>query len=167
MCERQAGGYSLETIFTFLVSRCDKRTPPLSHRLTVFIFSGSPLQILLEGNLVKLLVRKRSLPAGGPYISSRAQFRSEARMFEHGMIWVSPGREGLVRPCEARMFEHGMIYRGLPRVSGHKDASGYARVFRPSRSGRRLFCAFGVCLQAPWWRWRCLRLRGGGVVLRR
>ena len=48
----RAGGYSLETIFTFLVSRCDEGTPPLSHRLTVFIFSGSPLQILLEGNLV-------------------------------------------------------------------------------------------------------------------
>lgn len=39
MCERQAGGYSLETVFTFLVSRCDKGAVPLSHRLTVFIFS--------------------------------------------------------------------------------------------------------------------------------
>ena len=47
-----AGGYSLEIIFTFLVSRRDKGTPPLSRRLTVFILSGSPLQILLVGNLV-------------------------------------------------------------------------------------------------------------------
>lgn len=40
MCERQAGGYSLEKILTFLVSRCDKEAIPLSHRLTVFRFSG-------------------------------------------------------------------------------------------------------------------------------
>lgn len=40
MCERQAGGYSLEKIITILVSQCDKETIPLSHWLTVFRFSG-------------------------------------------------------------------------------------------------------------------------------
>ena len=40
MRERQAGGYSLEKIFTFLVSRRDKGLVSLSRRLTVFIFSG-------------------------------------------------------------------------------------------------------------------------------
>lgn len=37
---REAGGYSLEKLFTFLVSRRDKGTVPLSRRLTVFRFSG-------------------------------------------------------------------------------------------------------------------------------
>ena len=85
-------------------------------------------------------------PVRSSPISFHAQFRSER--------------------SEARMFEHGMIYGRRPPSSG-LSPSGYARVFRPSRSGRRLVCVFGVCLRVPWWRWRCLRLRGGGVVLRR
>ena len=84
------------------------------------------------------------VPGRGAYISSRAQFRSEARM-----------------------FEHGMIYRGLPQASGHQQASGCELACHPSRSGRRLVCVFGVCLRAPSWRGRCLRLRGVGAVLRR
>ena len=32
------------------------------------------------------------VPGRGAYISSRAQFRSEARMFEHGMIYRRPAR---------------------------------------------------------------------------
>ena len=48
---------------------------------------------------------------GGPYISSRAQFRSEARMFEHGMIYRASRRladiktlanmRGFIAPVEA------------------------------------------------------------------
>ena len=39
------------------------------------------------------------VPARGAYISSRAQFRSEARMFEHGMIYrrPTPGTDDLLR----------------------------------------------------------------------
>ena len=54
---------------------------------------------LQRGSQNRLRACKCSSPLGGPYISSRAQFRSEARM-----------------------FEHGMIYRGLPGASGHYDA---------------------------------------------
>ena len=58
----------------------------------------------MVGNLVYLLVRKRSCSAGAAHISFHAQFRSEARM-----------------------FEHGMMYRGLPQAGGHSmlcDAGG-------------------------------------------
>lgn len=41
MCERRAGGYSLEKLKPFfLVSQCNKETVPLSHWLTAFEFFG-------------------------------------------------------------------------------------------------------------------------------
>ena len=87
-----------------IVSRCEKEGFPLSHLLTKkkgFYFSSE------------------YPPARLSHISFHAQFRSErseARMFEHGMICGRGGRERYERP--ARMFEQGMIYRRVGPVSG-------------------------------------------------
>ena len=48
--------------------------------------------------------RTTQSPGQGPHISSRAQFRSEARMFEHGMICAGPAR-GTVGPTPSRPVE--------------------------------------------------------------
>ena len=45
--------------------------------------------------------RTTQSPGQGPHISSRAQFRSEARMFEHGMICAGPAR-GTMGPTPSR-----------------------------------------------------------------
>ncbi len=48
--------------------------------------------------------RTTQSPGQGPHISSRAQFRSEARMFEHGMICAGPAR-GTMEPTRSRPDE--------------------------------------------------------------
>ena len=48
--------------------------------------------------------RTTQSPGQGPHISSRAQFRSEARMFEHGMICAGPAR-GTMGPTRSRPDE--------------------------------------------------------------
>lgn len=60
MCERRAGGYSLETNFIFLVSRCGKGDSALvasANQYQYFVFTFA---VSTWGYLVKLLARKRS-----------------------------------------------------------------------------------------------------------
>lgn len=89
-----------------LNSNTSNLSNPMRQRGCLFVASGYLLDKafryrirLLMGNSDWLQAREHSPPLGGPYISSRAQFRSAARM-----------------------FEHGMIYRGLPGAGGHYDA---------------------------------------------
>ena len=50
-------------------------------------------------------------PGRGAYISSRAQFRSEARMFEHGMIYrgPAPGTDDLLRLARSSAAGQGVL----------------------------------------------------------
>ena len=73
MCERRAGGYSLETKFTFLVSQFDKGTVPLPHWLTAFYFSGFAFADSNGGESGVTASTKTQLTCGRPlYIVPRA-----------------------------------------------------------------------------------------------
>ena len=81
------------------------------HWLAVFRFSGFAFEGSSGGESGIAASTLTQLACGRPYISSRAQFRSEARMFEHGMIYRASRRladiktlanmRGFIAPVEA------------------------------------------------------------------